>query len=135
MTLDADSLHPMTAFALHRLHTNPRLSKAVVFGPLVFLSGQTASGSPATSFDEQMQEVLDRIEARLADAGSDKQSLLSVTVYLRNMDDFAAMNAAWERWIAPGTAPARCTVEGRIASPHLLIEISAIAATSAPIHP
>ncbi len=48
---------------------------------------------------------------------------------------FAAMNAAWERWIAPGTAPARCTVEGCIASPHLLIEISVIAATSAPIHP
>ncbi|MDA8453060.1 RidA family protein [Acidovorax sp. NCPPB 3859] len=124
----------MTAFALHRFHTNPRMSKVVAFGPLVFLSGQTASGSPATSFDEQVREVLDRIDARLAEAGSDRRSLLSATVYLRNMDDFAAMNAAWEQWISPGPAPARCTVEARMASPHLLIEISAIAATSAFIH-
>ena len=44
------------------------------------------------------------------------------------MTDFAAMNAAWEAWLPADAAPARATVEARLASPHLLVEVSVVAA-------
>ena len=44
------------------------------------------------------------------------------------MDDFAAMNAVWDRWVAPGNTPPRATVESRLARPEYLVEIKLIAA-------
>ncbi|VFR66698.1 Translation initiation inhibitor [plant metagenome] len=108
------------------------MSKAVIHGGLVFLSGQTASGTGATSIEEQTQEILRRIDRYLSEAGTDKDAILSATIYLRDIADFSDMNQAWERWISPAHAPARCTVEARLASPHLRIEISIIAAAKPP---
>ena len=44
------------------------------------------------------------------------------------MADFAAMNAVWEKWVAPGATPARATVEAKLASPEYRIEIQIVAA-------
>jgi enamine deaminase RidA (YjgF/YER057c/UK114 family) len=54
--------------------------------------------------------------------------MLSATVYVRDMKDFAAMNAVWDAWVPAGHAPARACVEARMARPELLVEISVIAA-------
>ncbi|WP_390882127.1 RidA family protein [Achromobacter marplatensis] len=96
---------------------------------LVFLSGQTASGTNASSIDEQTQEVLRRIDAFLVEAGSDKEGILSATIYLREISDFGAVNQIWERWVPVGHTPARCTVQAQLASPQLRIEISVVATT------
>lgn len=67
------------------------------------------------------------MEMYLAEAGSSKHRLLSATIYLKSMKDFAAMNQVWESWIPPGGAPARTTVEANMASERLLVEITTIA--------
>jgi enamine deaminase RidA (YjgF/YER057c/UK114 family) len=114
---------------IERKHTNARMSKIVRHGDLVYLCGQTASGSPNARSDitAQTYETLSRVDALLAEAGSHRKRILSTTVYLRHMDDFCGMNTVWESWVSPGTAPARITVESRLTSPSLLVEMTVIA--------
>jgi enamine deaminase RidA (YjgF/YER057c/UK114 family) len=117
---------------IERKHTNARMSKIVHHGGLVYLCGQTATGSPHADADitAQTHETLSRVDALLAEAGSARTRILSATIYLRDMGDFAAMNAVWESWITAGTAPARTTVEARLASQNLLVEVTVIAASA-----
>lgn len=114
--------------AIQRHHGNARMSKIVQHGGLIFLCGQTANGSAATGIEDQTREVLRRIDALLAEAGSDRGRLLSATIYLKQMQDFAAMNSVWETWVPSGAAPARTTVRADLASADLLIEITVVAA-------
>ena len=115
---------------IDRKHTNTRMSKIVRHGDLVYLCGQTASGSAEASADitAQTHETLSRVDSLLSEAGSSRTRILSATIYLRDMSDFSAMNAVWESWIEPGTAPARTTVEARLASASLLVEVTVLAA-------
>lgn len=118
--------------AIHRHHTNSRLSKIVRHGGLVYLCGQTAKGSPSATGDiaAQTGEVLSRVQALLAEAGSSPDRLLSATVYLRDISDFPQMNAVWEGWLADhhAEAPVRTTVEAALATDGLRVEITVVAA-------
>ncbi len=70
-----------------------------------------------------------KIDALLAEAGSDKHHLLSAQIGLKNIDrDFAAMNAVWEAWLPAEGAPGRATVQADLAHPEVLVEIMVIAA-------
>ena len=60
--------------------------------------------------------MLAQIDDLLFEAGTDKSKILSATIYLPDMADFAAMNAVWEKWVAAGRAPARATVQAKLAS-------------------
>ena len=111
-----------------RKHTGARMSKIIQFGDLIFLSGQTSGGTELSTIADQTTEALRRVDSLLREAGSNKGRLLSAVVYLRSMSDFAAMNEVWERWLTEGAAPARTTVEARMASEHLMVEITVIAA-------
>ncbi len=75
----------------------------------------------------QTREALSRIDSLLAEAGSSREQVLSATIYLNDIANFAAMNAEWEKWVPPGSAPARTTVEASLASPDLLVEITVTA--------
>ena len=119
----------MSKQGIERRHTGPRMSKIVRHAGIAYLCGQTSSGNPAEGVAEQTQEVLARVDALLAEAGSGRDRILSATVYLRDIDDFAAMNQVWESWLPAGAAPARTTVEARLASPQLRVEITVTAAT------
>jgi len=114
--------------AIRRLKTGPRMSKIVQHARVVYLAGQTSIGTPIPDIAGQTREVLRRIDELLAEAGSDKSRLLTVTIYLRDIADFGAMNAEWEAWLAGIPTPARATLEARLASPDLLVEMSVIAA-------
>ena len=116
--------------AIQRNHTNARMSKIVRHAGLIYLCGQTSAGTPAADITAQTTEVLSRIDKLLAEAGSDKTQLLSVLIHLRSMEDFAAMNQVWDNWVPEGTAPARTTVEARMASPALLVEMTVVAAAA-----
>ena len=87
------------------------MSQAVVHGNLVYTAGQVAQNSPGGSVTEQTSDILNEIDALLATAGSDKSKLISATIWLVNMDDFAEMNAVWDAWVAPGNTPARACVD------------------------
>ncbi|HZG18435.1 MAG TPA: RidA family protein [Herbaspirillum sp.] len=115
---------------IERQHTNARMSKIVRHNGLVYLCGQTAVGSASASADvtAQTKEALSRVDALLAEAGSERSRILSAIVHLRDISDFAAMNSVWESWLQPGTAPARTTVAAALASPGLRVEFTVIAA-------
>ncbi len=113
---------------IERKHTNARMSQIVRYGGMVFVCGQTAIGANIPDIEGQTTEVLARIDRLLTEAGSDRSHILSAMVHLKAICDFAAMNRIWESWIPPGLAPARTTVEARLASPDLLVEVTVVAA-------
>lgn len=110
-----------------RLEKGPRMSRIVVHGNTIYLAGQTASDDSA-NITGQTQQALRTIEDRLSTVGSDKHHLLSATIWITDMANFEAMNAVWEAWVSAESPPVRATVEAKLASPKLLIEIGVIAA-------
>ena len=83
---------------IQRYHIGPRLSEIVVHNNTVYLAGQIADTLDLDA-KGQTQEVLAAIDRLLAEVGSDKTRILSVTIYLAEMDDYDAMNAAWSAWV------------------------------------
>jgi len=114
-----------------RMHVGKRLSELVInrASGTAYLAGQVA-GDATEDITGQTRQVLAQIDALLSEADSDKTKILSATIYLPDMADFAAMNAVWEKWVAPGQTPARATVEARLASPEYRVEIQVVAATA-----
>lgn len=111
---------------IERHGTTQRYSDAVAHGNTVYLVevAQTLDADIAT----QTHEVLASVERLLLAAGSDKSRLLLVTLYLREMADYAAMNAVWDAWLPAGSAPARACIEAKLAHPGYRIEAVVIAA-------
>ena len=69
-----------------------------------------------------------RIEELLEQHGSDKEHILSTTIYLKDISDFAGMNSVWDPWVAKGNEPARACVEAALAAPSIKVEMSVTAA-------
>lgn len=113
---------------IQRIEVGPRMSQAVVHGDTVYLAGQVGLDRPGASVTDQTRNVLERIDALLAEAGSDKSRILTATIWLADIADFAEMNAVWDAWVAPGDTPCRACVESRLASPDYTVEIQVIAA-------
>ncbi|CAG0981965.1 2-aminomuconate deaminase [Burkholderiales bacterium] len=115
--------------SIKRHHVGKRLSAMVVHEATgtIYLAGQVAD-DPKADLATQTRQVLAAIDRLLAEAGSDKAKLLSATIFLPDMADFAAMNAVWEAWVPQGHTPARATVQAKLADPDLKVEIQAIAA-------
>ncbi len=113
---------------IRRIAVGARMSAAVVHGNTVYLAGHVA-GDRSRGVAGQTEEILRRIDERLAEAGTDKSKVLSANIWLADMVTFEEMNGVWDGWVAPGCAPARATVEAKLASPDYLVEIAVIAAT------
>jgi len=114
---------------IKRIEAGPRMSQAVVHGNTVYVAGQVAH-DPGADVSEQTRQILARIDALLAAAGTDKSKLLAATIYLADIGTFAAMNYVWDAWVTPGSTPARATVEAALAAPEYKVEIVVIAALS-----
>lgn len=113
--------------SIERQHTQARMSRIVKHQGTVYLCGQVAADA-SKDITEQTQTMLDKVDALLLEAGSDREHMLSATIYVKTMDDFTAMNAVWDAWVPAGHAPARACVEAAMARPELLVEISVVAA-------
>ena len=113
--------------AITRIDSGPRMSRAVVHGDTVYLQGLTAT-NPNEDIKGQTRQVLARIEEALAQVGSNKSKLLSVNIWLSNIGQFAAMNEVWDAWVDKANAPARATVESKLARPEILVEMMCVAA-------
>ena len=112
---------------IERLHVGPRLSQVAIHGNTVYTAGIVA-GDPKADAAGQTQQILDSIDRYLGEAGSDKTRILSATVWLADMKDYAAMNGAWDAWVPAGDAPPRACVEAKLAAPQYLVEIRVTAA-------
>ena len=112
-----------------RIQVGPRMSQAVIHGNTVYLAGQVALDAPGGSVTDQSKNILDRIDALLGEAGTDRSSLLTATIWLSDMRDFNEMNTVWDAWVTPGDTPCRACVESaRLASPDYTVEIQVVAA-------
>ncbi|WP_426140050.1 RidA family protein [Pseudomonas sp. DWP3-1-2] len=111
-----------------RIETSQRMSRVVQCNGFTFLGGQTATDR-TQDIKGQTAQVLEKIDNFLAKAGLDKTRILSAQVWLSDIQaNFAGMNEVWDAWAPEGHAPARATVESRLASPDLLVEITVVAA-------
>jgi len=113
--------------SITRTDSTPRMSRIVEHNGTIYLCGQTAKDA-ITDIKEQTKTTLEKVEELLDKAGSDKKNILSVTIYVRDMKDFAAINEVWDAWVEEGHQPARACVEARMARPELLVEMSVVAA-------
>ncbi|GAC1543197.1 MAG: hypothetical protein NVS3B16_09190 [Vulcanimicrobiaceae bacterium] len=71
--------------------------------------------------------MLAKIDALLAEGGTDKAHIVSASVWLSDIATFDEFNAVWDAW-TPSPPPARATVESRLAGPQFKIEIAVVAA-------
>lgn len=106
-------------------------SQAISHGGMVFCSGQVPLDPQtmkvsAVGIEAQTEQVLKNLAAVLKAAGSDLSKVVKTTVFLKNFDDFKAMNAVYERAFG-GHAPARSTVEVARLPLDALVEIECIA--------
>jgi 2-iminobutanoate/2-iminopropanoate deaminase len=103
-----------------------------LFGNLIFTSGQVPL-DPETgtvvgmTTEEQAEQVLKNVKAVLEAAGSSMDNVLKTTVFLKNMNDFAAMNAVYAKFFKEGALPSRSAVEVARLPKDVLVEIEAIA--------
>ncbi len=113
---------------IERHDTKARMSRAVIHNGMAWLCGQVA-GPEARHGDitEQTESMLERLDALLAEIGSDREQLLAATIYLKDGHDLAAMNAVWDAWVPTGHAPARTCVCAPMPADELKVEISVTA--------
>ncbi|MDH3666609.1 MAG: RidA family protein [Paracoccaceae bacterium] len=114
--------------SIKRIDTGPRMSQAVVHNGIVYTAGQVAQGAPGASIADQTKDILASIDRLLAEAGTDKSKLISATIWLTDMRDFAEMNGVWDAWVSPGDTPTRACVGSGLAAQQFNVEIGVIAA-------
>jgi len=109
-------------------------SQAIRVGDFLYTSGQIAldpgSGQiVAGGIAEQTTRVLENLKAILEAAGSDLSRVVKTVVFLKDMNDFAAMNEVYGKYLAPAgiVPPARSTVEVARLPKDALVEIEVIA--------
>jgi enamine deaminase RidA (YjgF/YER057c/UK114 family) len=112
---------------VRHIDPGPRLSEATVFGDRMYLSGMIPEDTSA-DITGQVKQALAEIDALLTKGGSDRTKILSAVIWLRDISDFAAMNAVWDAWVVSGQTPARATVQARLNDPKMKIEIMVVAA-------
>jgi 2-iminobutanoate/2-iminopropanoate deaminase len=105
-------------------------SQAIIANGFVFCSG-TAGIDPATGvapdgIEEQTEQALRNLDAVLTAAGASLASLVKTTIFYANVEDFAAINAIYARWM-PDPPPARSAPANVNLPRNLLISIDAIA--------
>jgi len=134
------SITPLAASDKSRVSTSAApaaigpYSQAVRIGDFIYSSGQVAL-DPASGalvpggIAEQTTRALENLKAVLAAAGSDLSRVVKTVVFLKDMNDFAAMNAVYAQYLAPEgvVAPARSTVEVARLPKDALVEIEVIA--------
>jgi 2-iminobutanoate/2-iminopropanoate deaminase len=105
-------------------------NQAIRVGELVFVAGQLGLAPGATTIEgdaaTQTEQVMRNLAAILEAAGSALDRLVKTTVFLQDLEDFAAMNEVYSRHVGD-RPPARSTVEVAKLPSGALVEIEAIA--------
>jgi 2-iminobutanoate/2-iminopropanoate deaminase len=106
--------------------------QAVRTGNLIFTAGQIPL-DPATdalvtgTVEDQTRRVLENLKAVLEAGGSSLDRVVKTTVFLRDMNDFNAMNTVYAQYFKTGTAPARSTIQVARLPKDAAVEIEAVA--------
>ena len=113
--------------SIQRLHVSKRFSEIAISGDLIHLAGQLATDLNL-DIKGQTQQTFDIIDQFLKEAGSDKSQIMSVTIYLKDIErDYAAFNEVWDQWVADIEALPRTCVEAKLYDPRVLVELTVVA--------
>jgi len=112
---------------IQRYEVGPRMSELAVHNGVAYLAGQIPEDT-SQDIAGQTRQVLEAIDALLAQAGTDKSRILRAEIFLADIADFAGMNQAWDAWVVPGHTPPRATVQAALARPEWRVEIVVTAA-------
>ena len=111
-------------------------SQAIKVGDFIFTSGQIALTPEGEMVQEDIElqtaQVMRNLKAVLEAAGSGLQNVVKTTIFLADMDDFAAVNTVYEKWFG-GHKPARSTVAAKTLPKNAMVEIECIALVEAPV--
>ena len=106
-------------------------SQAIVVNGLIYTSGQLpidpATGAFPEGIEGQTKQSLTNVKAILEAAGLTMDNVVKTTVFLKNMNDFAAMNAVYATFFTEGCYPARSAVEVARLPKDAAIEIEVVA--------
>lgn len=105
-----------------RTEASPILSKAVEYHGFVYTMGVVPRDTSG-DIKAQTKDVLEQIDALLETHGTDNTRLLQANIWLKDINDRAAMNEVWSAWLPEGEAPVRACVEAKLADPAWLVEI------------
>lgn len=111
---------------IKRYNCNGRFHEAVEYNGTLYLSGQVATKSESVT--DQAKECLENLAKTLEKYGSDKEHILSATVYLADVAYFNEFNSVWDNWFEQGTQPIRTCIGAPLAGPQYKLEITLIAA-------
>lgn len=112
---------------IQRFEVGPRMSELAVHNGVAYLAGQVPEDA-SQDIVGQTRQVLEAIDALLAQAGTDKSRILRAQIFLADIADFSGMNQAWDAWVATGHTPPRATVQAALAKPEWKVEIVVTAA-------
>lgn len=106
-------------------------SQANFVNGVLYISGQIPVNSETGNVEEGIEkathQVMKNLEAILTEAGLSFSHVVKATIFLKNMDDFAAMNEIYASYLNPESYPARETVQVSCLPKNVDIEISVIA--------
>lgn len=110
---------------IERIEISKRRSRIVKHNGVAYLCGQVGEGETVR---QQTEDCLSRVDNLLAIAGSDREHILQVIIWLSDMSYFDSMNEVWDAWVPQGYAPARACGETRLARVELKVEVIVTAA-------
>lgn len=106
-------------------------AQANLVNGVLYISGQLpmdpSTGKLLEGIEEATHQVMKNLQAILSAAGMTFSNVVKATIFLKNMDDFAAMNAVYAEYLDPDNYPARETVQVSCLPKNVEVEISMIA--------
>jgi enamine deaminase RidA (YjgF/YER057c/UK114 family) len=102
-------------------------SKAVVHDGTAYLGVQIAA-APGPDVADQMRQVLDQVDAALAECGSHKSRMLSATICFADIRHLEQIIAVWDNWVPWHDPPVRTTLEAKLRTPRHLVGVQITAA-------
>ena len=114
---------------IQRINPGKRWSDITVFNRIAHFV-EVPDTDLSADITGQVQQVLNQAERSLAKIVSNKTRLLSVTIYLTDFKNLAALNEVWDNWFEEGTAPSRACVQAALANPQYLVEMAFVAAAA-----
>lgn len=115
---------------INRQEVSERMSRIVEHNGVVYLAG-IVSDDKTLDIKGQAARALEIVEQRLNQIGSNKDSILRVEIFLKDIyRDFQDFNSVWDEWVSKENPPARACVETNMASTTTLVELIVTAVKS-----
>jgi enamine deaminase RidA (YjgF/YER057c/UK114 family) len=114
--------------AITRFGVTPRWSDLVIHRGIAYFV--EVPEDPNLSPAEQFAQLFRQVDERLVQAGSSKERLLQVLIYLPDPEDLPLFNTMWEAWVPLGHAPSRACVHVPLAAPGYRVELVITAAVA-----